>query len=148
MKSRPATVEQYLKGLSPNDRKMVSTMRDLIRDRIADGFVETMSWGFPTWEVPLGRFAATFDGEPLVYAAVDAEKRSCALYLTALYNDSPAEADFRARWRSPSRRMVDLGTSCVRFRALTDLDLDLIGEVVGSMTVDEFIASYRRSKDD
>lgn len=147
MKSKPATVEQYLKALAPNDRVMVAAIRDLIRDRIADGFVETMAWGFPTWQVPESVSTATFDGEPLVYAAIDAEKRSCALYLTPLYNDSEAEADFRARWSSPSRRMVDLGTSCVRFRALKDLDLDLIGEVVGSMSVDEFVASYHRSTD-
>jgi len=147
MKAKPPTVAHFLKALSPSHRAMVSAVRDLILDRADGGFVETMQWGFPTYVVPLERFAGTYDGEPLVYAAINAEKRGCALYLMNLYNDSPAEADFRARWKSPSRRMVDLGTSCVRFRALPDLDLDLIGEVVASMTVDEFIESYHRDRD-
>ena len=145
-KGKPATVAQYLKACSPDDRVMLSAVREVILANLDNGFVETMAWGFPTYQVPTDTFVAP-DGEPLVYAALDAEKRSCAVYLLNLYNDSPAEADFRERWRSPSRRMVDMGTGVVRFRAVKDLDLDLIGEVVASMTVDEFIASYHRAKD-
>jgi len=147
MAAKIRTVEQYLKDLASNDRLVVSTVRDLIRDNISDGFEETMAWGFPTFQVPLDRFADAVDGRPLVYAAIDAEKRRFGLYLTALYNDSPAELDVRARWRSPSRRMVDLGAGVMHFRALKDLDLDLIAEVVGAMTVDEFITSYHRTNE-
>jgi hypothetical protein len=147
MASGPTTVNEYLKSLASNDRVIVNQVRDLIARTIDDDFIETLAWGFPTFQVPLDRATATYDGEPMVYAAIAAEKRRYALYLTPLYNDSPAEQDFRTRWRSPSHRMVDLGAGCLRFRAVKDLDLGLIAEVLGSMTVDEFIASYHRSND-
>jgi hypothetical protein len=147
MAAKVSTVNEYLRSLASNDRVIVNQVRDLIASNVADGFVETLAWGFPTFQVPLDRATATYDGEPMVFAAIAAEKRRYALYLTALYNDSPAELEFRTRWRSPSHRMVDLGAGCLRFRALKDLDLGLIAEVLGSMNVDEFIASYHRSKD-
>ena len=146
MPAAPVTVTEYLKSISSNDRVIVNEVRALIASHVADGFIETLGWGFPTFQVPVERATATFDGEPMVYAAIAAEKRRYALYLTPLYNDSPAEIEFRTRWRSPSHRMVDLGAGCLRFRALKDLDLPLIAEVLGSMTVDEFIASYHRER--
>jgi hypothetical protein len=37
-----------------------------------------------------------------------------------------------------------MGKSCLRFKRLEDLDLDLVAEVVASMPVDEFLATYER----
>jgi hypothetical protein len=147
MAAKVSTVPEYLRAIASHDRVIVNAVRDLITANIAEGFIETVAWGFPTFQVPLDVATATFDGEPMVYAAIAAEKRRYALYLTPLYNDSPAELEFRTRWRSPSHRMVDLGAGCLRFRDLKDLDLALITEVVASMTVDEFVASYHRTKD-
>lgn len=144
MKSKPSSVQEYLAQLSPHDRVVVNAMRELIQANIAAGFVETLAWGFPTFQVPLDRATATYDGEPMVFAAVEAGKRTTVLYLTPLYNGSEAEADFQARWRSPSRRMVEFRAGHLRFRDLADLDKDLIAECVASMTMEEFIASYHR----
>jgi hypothetical protein len=37
---------------------------------------------------------------------------------------------------------MDVGKSCVRFRTLDDLPLDVIGEAVGALTLDEFLAMH------
>src|SRR6478735_5141036 len=138
MVSKAPTVAAFLKECAPRDRKMLTELRALLLDHLQPGFVETMTWGMPTYQVPVEQYVEP-DGQPLVYAALDAEKRGCAVYLTALYNDSPAEAEFRSRWRSPSRRMVEFRTTSVHFRELRDLDLPLIAEFAGSMTPDEFV---------
>jgi len=139
-------VAQYLKEASPNNRVMLTAVRDVIRANLPDGYVESMTWGMPTYEVPLATFPRTYNGQPLAYVALAEQKRNCSLYLMSLYSDSQADADFRARWRAPSRRPLDMGKSCVRFRALKDLDLDLIGEVIAAMPVDRFVQTYDRSK--
>lgn len=146
MVSKAPTVAQFLKECAPRDRKVLTTLRALMLDNLQPGFVETMAWGMPTYQVPVEQFVQA-DGEPLVYAALDAEKRGCAIYLTALYNDSPAEADFRRRWRSPSKRTVEFRTTSVHFRELRDVDLPLVAEFVRAMSPEEFVASYHRSKD-
>jgi len=35
---------------------------------------------------------------------------------------------------------LDMGKSCVRFRRAADLDLDLIAELLGEWTVEDFVA--------
>ena len=39
-----------------------------------------------------------------------------------------------------------MGKSCVRFKKLDDLALDLVGEVVARTSVDDLIAAYERSR--
>ena len=40
-----------------------------------------------------------------------------------------------------------MGKSCVRFRRLDDLPLDLIGQVIARTSVDDFLAAYERARD-
>jgi hypothetical protein len=147
MRSEARTVQEYLKNASPNDRVVLTTVREHVLANLPDGYVESMRWGMPTYEVPLERFPNTYNGEPLAFVSFAEQKRNCSLYLMSLYSDSPLEQDFRKRWNPPSGRRLDMGKSCVRFRALKDLDLDLIGEVIRATTVDEFIETYDRSRD-
>jgi hypothetical protein len=144
MRSGAKTVQQYLRDASPNNRVMLTAVRDVILANLPDGFAESVARGRPTYEVPLERFPNVYD-EPIAYAAFEEEKRNCALHLMSLESGSALEDDFRKRWNPPSRRRLDLAQSCIRFRALKDLDLDLIGEVIRAMTVDEFIEHYDRS---
>ena len=37
---------------------------------------------------------------------------------------------------------MDIGKSCVRFRTLDDLPLEVVGEAIGAITLDEFIGLY------
>jgi hypothetical protein len=46
--------------------------------------------------------------------------------------------EFEAAYKATGKRM-DVGKSCVRFKKLDDLPLELIGNTIGSMSVDEFV---------
>ncbi len=82
-----------------------------------------------TWVVPLDVHPDTYNKAPLSYVGLAAQKNYSSLYLMSLYaGASMGEDEFRARWSAP--RKLDMGKSCVRFRAVSDLDLDLIREVV------------------
>ena len=135
-------MQEYLRNASPNNRVMLTAVREQILANLPDGFAESMARGRPTYVVPLERFPNVYD-EPIAYAAFEEEKRNCALHLMSLESGSPLEQDFRARWNPPSRRRLDLAQRCVRFRALKDLDLDLVGEVIRASTVDEFVRRHR-----
>ena len=39
-----------------------------------------------------------------------------------------------------------MGKSCVRFRRLEDVPLDVVGEAIARTSVDDFIAQYERSR--
>ena len=39
-----------------------------------------------------------------------------------------------------------MGKSCVRFKTLADLPLDVIGETIGKVSLEKFVAAYRAVK--
>jgi hypothetical protein len=62
------------------------------------------------------------------------------------YGDDRLARWFENEFRKSGKKL-DMGKSCVRFRKLDDLPLDLIGEAVARVPVDEFIALYERSRE-
>lgn len=145
MRSAAATPELYLDELPPERREVVSAVLDVVRRSMPAGFDEGMAWGMITWSVPLSRYPDTYNGQPLAYVSLAAQKQHYALYLMGVFDDGEAEREFRARWESTGRRL-DLGKSCLRFRRLADLDLDLVSELVASTSVDEFLSRHERGR--
>lgn len=145
MAAGPDTVTAYLAGLDPDRREVVSAVRDVVNAALPDGYEEGIQYGMIGWMVPLERYPKTYNGQPLGYVGLAAQKRYYSLYLNSVYSGSVAEEDLRRRWEAGGRKL-DMGKSCLRFRTLDDLDLDLLTEVVASTPVEEFIAAYERSR--
>jgi Domain of unknown function (DU1801) len=143
--SRARTVEAYLKELPDHRRSVVSKLRNMIRRRLPSGYQESMNWGMIAYQVPLDRYPETYNGSPLLYAAIAAQKRHYSLYLMTVYQDSTLEARLRAAF-DKSGRKLDMGKSCIRFKTLEDLPLDAIGEIVGSVSVDQFLKDYEKAR--
>jgi hypothetical protein len=87
----------------------------------------------------LERYPVTYNGQPLCYAALAAQKNYYSLYLMSVYQDSKEEGSLREAFRQAGKKL-DMGKCCIRFRSLDDLPLDAIGREVGSVSVDEHIA--------
>ena len=68
-----------------------------------------------------------------------------ALYLTNVYGDGSLEEWFRERYKATGMRL-DMGKSCVRFRKLEDLPLDLVGDTIAMTPIDEFLEIYKASR--
>ena len=144
-RSSAETVEAYLAELSDEDRAVVEEVRRTVLDRLPDGYVETMRWGMITYEVPLEISGPTYNGQPLMYAAVARQSRHFAVYLSGPWSDPDgALEDFRAAYRA-SGRELDMGKSCVRFRDLDDVPLDVLGDEIARLPVDEFVGIAERA---
>lgn len=145
MRSSAPTVKKYLAGLPEERRKAIEAARQVILKNLPNGYEETMNWGMITYQVPLKTYPDTYNGKPLMYAALAAQKNHMALYLTAIYMDEEASREFEAAYRATGKR-YDVGKSCVRFRKLEDLALDLIGESVASLQVNEFVERAKKAR--
>ncbi len=143
MQSTAATVEDYLAEL-PEDRRMaIAAVRDAVNARLPPGYEERMQYGMITWVVPLERHADTYNGQPLALAALASQKRHMALYLMCTYSEE-AQAGFRARWEATGRKL-DMGKSCVRFRRLEDVALDVVAEEIGASPPERLIEAHDRA---
>jgi hypothetical protein len=138
MRSDATSVEAYLTELPEERRQALETVRRVILEHLPQGYEEAMNWGMISYQVPLETHPDTYNGQPLMYAALASQKRHMSLYLTGIYMDDTVREDFEARYRATGKR-YDVGKSCVRFRKLEDLPLDLIGEAVGRLGVEEFV---------
>lgn len=136
------TVEDYLAQLPPERCTVVSAVRDLVNTHLPPGYVETMNWGMISWEIPLARYPDTYNGQPLMFAALAAQKNHYGLYLTCVYIDPAREAALREGFASAGRKL-DMGKSCLRFKRLDDLPLPVIAGIVASTPVDDYIAHYQ-----
>jgi uncharacterized protein YdhG (YjbR/CyaY superfamily) len=142
MRSEAATVKEYLDELPEDRRKAIKKVRQVIRKKLPAGYREVMNWGMITYEVPLKTCPDTYNGQPLMYAALASQKNHMGVYLTGIYMDEKRRKKFEAAYKKTGKRM-DVGESCVRFRKLEDLPLELIGKSIASIGIDRFINGFK-----
>jgi len=144
-RSEAATVDDYLAELPPERRDVIAAVRKTVRKHLPKGYVETMNWGMIAYEVPLSRYPGTYNGQPLMFAALAAQKNNYALYLTGIYGDKQREAELKKGFAAIGKK-ADAGKSCIRFKKLDDVPLDAIGKLIASMPMDAFIARHEKNR--
>ena len=143
--SKAETVEQYLQELPEDRRAVVSAVRDVIVRNLPAGYREAMGYGMITYTIPLQDYPDTYNRQPLSYAALAAQKNYYAVYLTFPYSDPAQEQWLRDEFARAGKKL-DMGKSCVRFKKLDDLPLEVIGKVIAGTPPAEFISLYERAR--
>jgi hypothetical protein len=139
--SKAATVDDYLAELPPERRSIVASVRDLVRRNLPEGYQETMNWGMISYEIPLERYPDTHNKQPLSYAALAAQKNFYTLYLNNVYQDAGRKKWLEREFKKAGKKL-DMGKSCLHFKQLEDLPLDVIARVIASTPPQQFIEQY------
>jgi len=143
--SAAATVEEYLAELPPERRTELSRVREVIRRNLPKGYVEGMGYGMIGYTLPLDRYPDTYNGQPLCYAGLAAQKNHCAVYLMGAYADPKVEKAIKEGFKKAGKKL-DMGKSCIRFKAADDLPLDVIGKAVAAVPPDAFVKQYEKAR--
>ena len=144
-KSAATSVDQYLAELPPDRRAAASTVREVILRNLPRGYEESVGWGMISYTLPLSRYPDTYNGEPLCYAGLAAQKNHMAVYLTAAYADPKVEKSIKDGFAKAGKKL-DMGKSCIRFKDASDLPLDVIGKAVAAVPPDAFVKQYEASR--
>ena len=143
--SKAQTVDEYLAELPPGRREAIAAVRKVILDHLPSGYEETMQYGMIGYVIPLERYPVTYNQQPLGYASLASQKNYMSLHLMNIYGDKEAKQWFTEQYRASGKKL-DMGKSCVRFKRLEDIPIDLVGEAIARTTVDEFIERYEASR--
>ena len=143
--SKAETVKQYLGELPDDRRDAIAEVRQVILDNLPDKVVETMAWGMIAYEIPLDVFPDTYNKKPLLYAALASQKNHMAVYLHSIYMNEDDASWFQDKYKATGKKL-DMGKSCVRFKKIDQLPVELIGEAIAKVTVDEFLDYYHAVK--
>ncbi len=145
MQSKATNVEEYLESL-PDDRKeQISAVRDVILKNLPNGIEENMNWGMIAYEVPLSYYPDTYNKQPLMFAALASQKNHMAVYLSGIYCDEGLRIKFEEDYKASGKKM-DMGKSCVRFRKIDNLPLDVIARAISAVSMEDFVEFAERSR--
>ncbi|MCU0246553.1 MAG: DUF1801 domain-containing protein [Bryobacter sp.] len=144
MTSKAATVDAYLAELPEDRRAAIQKVRAVIKKNLPKGFAEAMQYGMIGYAVPHKLYPAGYHcdpKQPLPFAALASQKNHMAVYMMSIYQDPKLLEWFTGAYKATGKKL-DMGKSCVRFKKLDDLPLDVIGEAFRKVSVPEYIARY------
>ena len=144
MQSKAKTVKAYLAELPADRRAALQAVREVILENLDGEYEEGMQYGMIGYYVPHKVYPAgyhTNPKQPLPFASLASQKNHMAIYLMCLYSDVSQEAWFRQAWAAAGKKL-DMGKSCVRFKKLEDVALDVLGETIKRVPARAFIEHY------
>lgn len=140
-----SAIKDYLDGLPADRRAVMSALRDVVVKHLPKGYMEYVSYNMISYGIPLEKYPNTYNGLPLCYAAIAAQKSHFAVYLMGAYTD-PKQAVWIAAQFKKRGKKLDMGKSCLRFRTLDDVPLDVIGEAIASLPPATFIRLHEQGR--
>jgi hypothetical protein len=144
--SKAPTVAKWIAGLPEDRRPIVSKLRALLKRRVPKGYRESILWNAITYAIPLEHFPDTYNGQPLCYAALGSHKSHLSLYLMCVYGNETQNKKLQDGFRKAGKKL-NMGKACIRFRALEDLPLDVIGDIVSAVPPEKYLEIYRKSRE-
>ena len=113
----------------------------MILENLPKGYEERMIYGMIGYVVPHSLYPAGYHCDPklpLTYAGLASQKNHIALYLMCVYGHTPTQEWFKKAWMETGKKL-DMGKSCVRFRKLEDVPLEVVGKVIARVSVEDYI---------
>ena len=148
MSAKPQTVDDYLSSLPAERREVLQAVRQAILQNLPQGYEEGIQYGMIGYYVPHQIYPAGYHADPrqpVPFAGLASQKNHMAIYLMSVYADPELECWFREAWINAGKKL-DMGKSCVRFKKLDAVPLDVIAETVRRVPVSDFIDQYESSR--
>ena len=130
----------------PEERKpIISKLRKIIKDNLPKGFEEGLNYKMLGYYVPHSIYPEGCHCDPklpLPFMNLASQKNSINLYHIGVYAKKELYDWFVAEYPKHSKRKLDMGKSCIRFKKMDDIPYDLIAELCTKLTVNEWINIY------
>lgn len=148
MQSKALDPEVYLAEIPEERQDAFSKLRQTIIQNIPSGFQESMGYGMLGYAVPHSIYPAGYHcdpKQPLPFVGIASQKNFIAFYHMGIYAKPELLEWFVGEFPKHSKKKLDMGKSCVRFKKPEDITFELIGELMSKMTVQEWIDIYEKN---
>lgn len=145
MANTPSTPDAYLHNLPDDRRPVIGRLMTLLKEHLPPGFEETIQYNMLAYVVPHSLYPAGYHvdpKQPLPFIHLASQKRHIALYHLGLYADEDLLNWFVQEYPKRARTRLDMGKSCIRFKTMDDVPYDLIAELAGKMSPQDWIDQY------
>jgi uncharacterized protein YdhG (YjbR/CyaY superfamily) len=139
------SAEDYITSLPEDRKEPVTKLRNAINKNLPKGFEEIISSGMINWVVPHKTYPAGYHcdpKQPLPFLSLASQKNNISLHHMGLYGDPKLLKWFQDEWAKASKRKLDMGKSCIRFKKPDEIPFDLIGQLAAKVSPADWIAKY------
>lgn len=146
MQSSAKFVEEYIENLPADRRAAIESIRQVILANLDGDIEEGMQYGMIGYYVPHRIYPPGYHcnpKEPLPYAALASQKNHIAIYMMTIYSEPEHLKWFESAWKATGKKL-NMGKSCIRFKKLEDVALEVIGEAFKRIPASTYIATYER----
>lgn len=145
MKANGNTVEAILSNLPEDRAEPFNKLHEVIMANLPEGFEAAISYGGLGYVVPHTLYPEGYHCkpvEPLPFAGLASQKNSINFYHMGIYSDPDLLDWFVNEYPKHSKRKLDMGKSCIRFKKFDEIPYELMGELMRKMSVADWVAIY------
>lgn len=139
------TVEQYIDSLPEERKEPIQRIREVVLNNLPEGFEEQLSYGMIGYVVPHSIYPDGYHCDtklPLPFLNIGSQKSHIGFYHMGIYTNEELLEWFKKRYAEEVPTKLDMGKSCIRFKNMRNIPFELLGELVGKMSVAEWIERY------
>ena len=148
MKYQANTPEEYAAQLTEDRRRAVDKLRETLKSSLPQGIEETMYAGMISYVIPLSLYPRGYHakpGEPLPFMSIASQKNHIALYHMGIYVFPEVLEWFKAEYSKRVKTKLDMAKSCIRFKNPEQIPFELIAELCGKISIEEYIINYEKN---
>lgn len=148
MKIEANTIQEYISQLPEDRKEAIENLRKIIFENLPKGFEEEMSYGMIGFVVPKSIYPKGYHCSselPLPFLNIASQKNSINIYHMGIYANEKLLNWFVSEYPKYSKKKLDMGKSCMRFKKPEDIPYQLIGELVSKITPEQWIEMYENA---
>ncbi len=148
MKYEATSPDDYISQVPKERQEALKKLRNVIQKNIPDGFEEGILYNMIGYYVPLSSYPSGYHctpNTPLPFLNIASQKNSINLYHNGIYAMPEIHQWFVNEYPKHSKRKLDMGKSCIRFKKTDEIPYDLIAQLVQKISVDQWISTYEKN---
>ncbi|WP_430908228.1 DUF1801 domain-containing protein [Maribacter sp. 2-571] len=148
MQYKANTPEAYIAQTPPDRQEALQKLRALFQKNLPKGFEEQMSYGMLGFVVPHSLYPDGYHckpEQPLPFINIASQKKFVALYHSGIYANPDLHDWFVTEYPKHSKRKLDMGKSCIRFKYMDDIPYQLLEVLAKKITVKQWISTYEKN---
>lgn len=145
MQYEAKTPDEYIDAIPEERKEAMSMLRKVIKDNLPKGFSEEINYGMIGYVVPHSLYPDGYHCDPklpLPFMNIASQKNFIAVYHSGIYANADMMEWFTGEYPKYVKTKLDMGKSCIRFKKIDQIPMELIGKLAAKMTPKEWIGIY------
>ena len=145
MQYTSTNIQDYFDQIPEERKEGFKRLFETFKNHLPKGFSEQISYGHVSFVVPFSIYPKGYHcdaSQPLPFISLASQKNHIAVYHMGIYMNNEILDWFVAEFPKYSKKKLDMGKSCIRFKKVEDIPFDLLGELASKISVDEYVNLY------